>query len=291
MRCDDARRQADAALDGALKADEQDAIEQHLATCPACRAAVAADRRMGDAVRRFARAYPAPRTLHARIDAALTAAPETVPGATPGSGASRPWLRHLKERWARPMASALSGAVLASALTLWIAVPPDRQRLADEVVSAHVRSLLAAHLTDVASSDQHTVKPWFTGKVDVAPPATDLATSGFALIGGRLDYLDGRPVAALVYQHRRHVINVFVMTDTGDGPPVPRSDQGFAIESWRARGLRFIAVSDAAPADLRRLAALLAAEPPSTDQPGAGDGANSAGAGGGVNPGGERPTN
>jgi anti-sigma factor RsiW len=122
----------------------------------------------------------------------------------------------------------------------------DEQRLASEIVSAHLRSLQAGHLTDVLSTDQHTVKPWFNGRLDVSPPVIDLTALGFTLIGGRLDYIDGRAIGAVVYKRRAHVINLFVaQTPNATHSPARTEDvQGFNIRRWRDHGLNFWAVSD-----------------------------------------------
>ena len=124
--------------------------------------------------------------------------------------------------------------------------------IAQEVVSSHVRALMGEHLLDVRSTDQHTVKPWFLGKLDFSPPVTDLAQAGFPLTGGRLDYVAGRPVAAVVYTRGRHTINVFVWPETSDA--VPSSDvraiRGFHVRHWARGGMSYWAVSDVNDADL-----------------------------------------
>src|SRR5204863_5835599 len=124
--------------------------------------------------------------------------------------------------------SMLSAAAAASVVVVALRVA-DEQRLFGEVVTAHLRSLQAEHLTDVPSSDQHTVKPWFNGRLDVAPPVLDLTAEGFRLFGGRLDYIDGKPIAAIVYKRRAHVINLFVTQALGSAPfsLQSKSMQGF----------------------------------------------------------------
>jgi len=130
--------------------------------------------------------------------------------------------------------------------------------LADEIVDAHLRSLQPGHLTDVVSTDQHTVKPWFDGKLDFSPPVQDFADQGYPLQGGRIDVVHGRSVAALVYLRRNHFVNVFVWpTDEMDRAQSSGSQQGYQWIAWRKGGMEFCAVSDAAPAALRRLQSLL----------------------------------
>jgi len=142
------------------------------------------------------------------------------------------------------MGTVLSSAIAASLVIGVIKTDHDQQVLG-EVVSAHVRSLQGAHLTDVQTSDQHTVKPWFNGKLDISPPVVDLTAQGFTLIDGRLDYLDGKSIASIVYQRRKHVINLFV-TDGGAEPQRVKRDtiQGFNVVRWTASDLEFFAVSD-----------------------------------------------
>jgi anti-sigma factor RsiW len=151
-------------------------------------------------------------------------------------------------------------AVLTWSLALTTLLPGGDERIAQEIVTAHVRSLMAPnHLADVVSTDQHTVKPWFTGKLDFAPPVADYAASGFTLTGGRLDYVDGRAAAAITYRHRLHVVNVFVWPAAGEADRTPHTHarQGYSLVGWTRGGLRFCAVGDVAAADLGVLVDLL----------------------------------
>ena len=137
-------------------------------------------------------------------------------------------------------------AIAASGVLVMVMRRDDDRRVLGEVVSAHLRSLQAQHLIDVQSTDQHTVKPWFNGKLDVAPPVADLTAQGFTLLGGRLDYVDAKPVAAIVYRRRVHIINLFCAPAPGSGvrAAVMESLHGFNVRRWRENGLSLWAVSD-----------------------------------------------
>jgi anti-sigma factor RsiW len=153
----------------------------------------------------------------------------------------------------------LATVTTALALFLLILRPPGMPNaMLDEAVSSHVRSLMADHLTDVASTDQHTVKPWFTGKIDFAPSVTDFADQGFPLVGGRLDYLADHPVAALVYHHAKHVINVFVWPDTAVMTSKAENLRGYNVINCSTNGLHYCLVSDLNAKELGDLAGLLA---------------------------------
>jgi len=136
-------------------------------------------------------------------------------------------------------------------------VPRKYQRIEGEIVSAHLRSLQAGHLTDVISTDQHTVKPWFAGKLDVSPPVIDLTAQGFTLIGGRLDYVDARPIGAVVYKRRAHIINLFAWADHGQTLPASGLRDGYRMILWKQNDLDLAAVSDVDPAELDKFVALV----------------------------------
>ena len=229
MTCDEAGILLHALIDGELDAGHAREVEGHIAGCRRCAAELAAYRAMGKEIAGADLRYAAPPALRRRIEAAL---PQT----------RAPSRRAVLRGFA--MGSAAS-AIAATGLFAIILRGDDEQRIQSEVVSAHLRSLQAGHLTDVLSTDQHTVKPWFNGKLDVAPPVADLTAQGFTLIGGRLDYVDGRALGAVVYKRRSHVINLFVAQGANaDHRAKTETVQGFNIRRWSERGLNYWAVSD-----------------------------------------------
>ncbi len=257
MDCDEARRLLHRLLDLEIEPADRVRLEAHLAVCASCVAARAALHRLGEAVRGGASRYRAPDSLAARIAASL---PDDTVGKERARAPAR-LSRARSSRWLPLAASVMLTALVSSGLTFTWTGQSDESRADDEVVAAHIRSLMADHLTDVASSDQHTVRPWFSGRIDLAPPVRDLAADGFPLVGGRLDYLDGRASAALVYRHGPHVINVFVRpaADTGAMPLTLHSRQGYLIGAWAEGGLAYTAISDVGVDEMTRLASLLAA--------------------------------
>jgi anti-sigma factor RsiW len=232
-----------AEFDGELDAAQAAALAAHRAACPACRQA-AAD--LGILRARLKEEAPYHRAPE-RLRRALTAmrAPETAKRAAP---------------WRRLAVSFAAGAALAASVALFLAPSPPGP--ADSVLAAHLRSLQPGHLEDVISTDQHTVKPWFDGRLDFAPPVKDLAAQGFPLQGGRLDYLAGRPVAALVYGRAKHEINLFVWPEPGaDLPPEAASRNGYNLIHWREGGMSLWAASDLEKSELEDFASLWRREP------------------------------
>ena len=241
MTCDEARILLHALIDGELDAGHAREVEAHIATCPDCAAELAAWREMSKAMAGADLRFAAPLALRRRIEAALPQA-QTQIQAVPSR---RAVLRGFA------MGSAVS-AIAATGLVAIVLRGDDEQRITSEIVSAHLRSLQAGHLTDVVSTDQHTVKPWFNGKLDVAPPVIDLTAQGFTLIGGRLDYVDARAIGAIVYRRRLHVINLFVAQTASTERRAAKTEtfQGFNIRSWSEGGLNYWAVSDLAADEL-----------------------------------------
>ena len=250
MNCERTRMLLGAHLDRELDAVDDRELQEHLRECPRCLREVEQQQHMQKFVRSAAPYYRAPAGLESRVRASLRGATAAW---KPPAGTTR-WFASFGGGWQFAGALAALAAVLA---VVWIGSAYNSRRgaadfLAEEIVNAHVRSLLGAHLTDVLSSDQHTVKPWFDGKVDFAPPVRDFSADGFPLVGGRLDYIAGHPAAALVFQRNKHYINVFIWP-AGDGA-VPggseRTVRGYNILSWQQQDLVFSAISDLNKAEL-----------------------------------------
>src|SRR6516225_156972 len=246
MKCDESEVMLHALIDGELDAGHARDVEAHVAACPGCDEKLTAFRAMHEIMSATPLKEAAPAHLRNRIEALM---------ATPASRvvSIRQFMQPTRRSFFGGFAvgSALSAAVAAS-FVLTVIRGDQEQVVADEVVSAHIRSLQALHLMDVATSDQHTVKPWFNGRMDVAPPVIDLTAESFTLLGGRLDYIDGEPVAAVVYQRRKHVINLFVAQHLGarHARAVAESIHGYNVRHWSQDDLDFWAVSDLAGDEL-----------------------------------------
>jgi anti-sigma factor RsiW len=215
------------------------AVERHLQMCDACRREIEEQRDVRDRVHAGRSYVDAPETLRMRVLASLPSNPARRTGRVSWQG----W-------WAGAMTALAMLLALGWGISGYRA-SPAQQGLTEELVASHVRSLQVDHLADVASSDQHTVKPWFLGKVDFAPPVIDMGQLGFPLIGGRLDYLGGRNVAVLVYRRNRHPINLYVWPGSGT-PSAPQATQwqGYHLVRWSDGTMNYSAVSDLAESDL-----------------------------------------
>jgi anti-sigma factor RsiW len=248
--CKEIRQLLPAHADRELGVLESVGIDRHLLACPTCQGELARQELMRVGVRKHATYFAPPAHLEASIKAAL--ARETA------SAAVRPQRRWT---WRWPNAGMAFASVFAIAMSSWLylAVPTANDLLADEVISSHVRSLMVDHVADVASSDQHTVKPWFNGKLDFAPPVSDFTAEGFPLVGGRLDYLDRRPVAALVYRHRQHLINVYAWpaADERDSAPQSLTRNGYHMMRWTEGGMAYWVISDLNAGELETLVQIL----------------------------------
>ena len=238
MNCDEAEILIHALIDNELDASHAREVEAHLATCPRCTAELAAYRQMREAMGKTDLRFTAPASLRQRLDEALPKPTEAPANVVP-----------LTSRRSLLRGFAMGSAMSALAATLLVAVVvrhDDQQIIESEIVSSHLRSLQPGHLIDVVSTDQHTVKPWFNGKLDVSPPVIDLTAQGFTLIGGRRAYVDARAIGAVVYKRRAHVINLFVAqtSNAARKPAKIEAIQGFNIRRWSDRGLNYWAVSD-----------------------------------------------
>lgn len=242
MNCQDIRELIDSYVDGELDLVNHLEIERHLAACDECDA-VYKNRTALSAAFDESFNFSAPASLRKSIQKELRDV-----GSEPKP--KRIW------HWGW-LATAAVAAVLLVTIFVFHSTPPSDDVLATEIVSNHVRSLMANHLMDVPSTDQHTVKPWFDGKLDFSPPVIDLASQNFTLIGGRLDYAGNRPVAALVYQRRQHYINLFVFPSKGssDSGEKVSVKQGYNIVQWNRGGMSFWAVSDLNATELQEFAA------------------------------------
>ena len=248
MGCELSQLQLHAYFDGELDAVSASAFETHLKSCFECQTALASEEALRASIANANLYERTPAALRRSIAAQIPALPAAVPHTHALSPA---W------RWLALAASFLFLATLSWQVLLHFRAASEQPPLVAAALDAHLRSLQLGHLADVQSTDQHTVKPWFDGKIDFAPPVRDFANDGFPLLGGRLDVLDRQTVAALVYGRRKHIINVFVSpAGTAPEPPSPSSagsSQGYNWLAWQNGGFSFYAVSDVNPADLEQL--------------------------------------
>ena|ERR1700678_2694406 len=255
MSCELPRTVIHGYLDGELDAVRAAEFEKHLEECPECVAALESQESLRSSLQRAQLYEKAPPQLRQKVLAGLRPA-EPIPISVRRRPGVAQWL-------------AVAAVLLLLLYAGWRIIPGldgknNQNVLAAQIVDAHLRSLQPGHLTDVVSTDQHTVKPWFDGKLDFSPPVHDFANDGFPLQGGRLDVVAGRTVAALVYGRRKHFVSVFIWPagETAekvetDNSPRTGSQQGYNWINWRENGMEFYAVTDAAPADLTELQRLL----------------------------------
>ena len=227
-------------VDGELDLANARETERHLQSCANCRRTERAIRELRSAVTNDAAAYRAPAHLRRNVRAALRREAKSS--------------RHTLSPWLMFATGAAFAALIVGFVLFQTMRATRTDAIVDQVVANHVRSLLAAQLVDVVSSDQHTVKPWFDGKIDFAPEVHDLAVKGFPLVGGRLDYLDGKTVAALVYQRNKHPINLFITPAPAsrNTSPTVMTRRGYNVLSWTNNGMKYWAVSDLNQAELRQ---------------------------------------
>jgi anti-sigma factor RsiW len=235
-------------LDGELDLVRSLEIEAHLKDCQTCARNLSELGSLRSVISNNALRFEPSAALRKRIGAAIR-----NEGDRTNVSSRRSW------RWLIPAVSFPVLAIVVVSLFALLSRPSTSDLVAQEIVSSHVRSLMEKHLTDVPSSDQHTVKPWFDGRLDFSPPVKDLAAAEFSLVGGRLDYIGNRPVAALVYQHRQHYINMFVWPSTGaseaSGKILVR--QGYNLVNWTNSGMNYWAISDLNLAELQQFVQLL----------------------------------
>ena len=257
MTNEEANRLLNAYIDGELDPAKSLELEAHLAENPSVRAACERLREMSAAIRDKADYHATPAWLEARVRAAIPAGPENV--------SARPaWWRWLTPAgavaadWLRPAASFAAVALVTWMVALGTMRPNEDERITQEMLASHVRATLTNRFYDVASSDQHTVKPWLSARLAFSPPVADLSSSGFELAGGRLDYIGAQPVAVLVYKRRAHLIDVFVWPVEAQKSEQTSTRDGFNIEHFAKNGMDYWLVSDLSRNELNDLARLIA---------------------------------
>ena len=253
MDCSKARTMLDPYVDRELDLAASLDVETHLRSCSVCAITHQNIRTLRAGMREKALYFDAPASLFARMQTAFETEAVQPAAPSPRSFKLAPY------RWWAVAAVFLLAAFTGVSVMRLQRAAHGGTMLAQEAVTDHIRSLMGTHLADVASSNQHTVKPWFDGKLDYSPPVKDLAAQGFPLIGGRLDYLGGRPVAALVYRRKKHLINLFVWPDRGgpDSEPAIFTQQGYHVLHWKESEMTYWAVSDLDSSELTRFEQLI----------------------------------
>jgi anti-sigma factor (TIGR02949 family) len=252
MDCKRAKELLSAYADRELAVPDALEVERHLAACTDCQREYTSLAALSKAIREHAEYHQAPRHLEKRVLAQLPSAKQPT-RRTPA----------LHWNWLNAGAALATIFAVAWSVGLYLALPSDDERLADELVASHVRSLMGDRVADVVSSDQHTVKPWFNGKLDFSPTVNDFAAQGFPLLGGRVDYVHQRPVATLVYRHHKHLVNLYLWPDSarGKADTTVNSKQGYHLIHWTANGTAHWAISDLDVDELRALVRLIQQQP------------------------------
>ena len=250
MDCTNARSLLDGYLDHELDRKLSTKLEEHLDACDDCSRTVAARASLGTMLKKEASYYPAGPALASRIRAGIRQTTAQREGRL-----RKPRFKLLDwNRWLPLGGAVVAGALVASVATLQVASAPQDDALVAQLINGRSRSIVTGHQIDVASSDQHTVKPWLSSKLDFSPNVIDLAASGFPLRGGRLDYVNNRAVAVLVYGHHEHLIDLYIWPeDTARDSAASRalSRRGVNVLHWTAGGMTHWAVSDINEADLK----------------------------------------
>jgi anti-sigma factor RsiW len=240
-------------IDGEITGPEAEAIERHIEGCADCQAFCADAAALSDAIRTHAPRYAAPTSLRGRVEAMLDEETRPAPLFRASASARRGFWR-----------GAFSGAgitAIAAGLGFLAILPPSASTLADQVTLAHTKALMEGREIQVVSTDHHTVKPWFAGRLPLSPPVADFAAQGYQLTGGRLDTVAGAPAAVVVYQHGKHEIDLFVWADRGSTLPSAGLSHGYRSMFWKNQDLDFAAVSDTAAPELATFVSLVRAEP------------------------------
>jgi anti-sigma factor RsiW len=254
VTCDLSQTRLHAYFDGELDAMGSAEFERHLESCPDCETRLAAEEKLRSALVGAQLYARVPETLRRKLQTSLPTAAIPPQVTDPKRSVADSW------RWLAIAASVILAAILGTHYLETLNHHSQQQAMAAVIVDAHLRSLQPGHLEDVISTDQHTVKPWFDGKIDFAPPVRDFANDGFPLLGGRLDVIDSRTAAALVYGRRKHIVNVFVeKSQPGDSQDASGELQGYHWITWQQNSFTFTAVSDTAYADLDQLKQLFLA--------------------------------
>ena len=245
MQCKEAHKLLDGYVDGELDIIRNLEMERHVHDCSLCSEDYKTQQELRNAIKANLPYFNAPEALQERIATSVRKAARTESAA-----------RFFRNQWMSIAAPLAAAAIVVLAFFPLLKRPSADEVLTREVLASHLRSLMADHLSDVASSDQHTVKPWFNGKLDFSPPVLDVANEGFPLVGGRLDYVNNRPVAALVYAHRKHFINLFVWPSgsANNGGTETTIRQGYNILHWTKAGMTFWVVSDLNKTELQDFA-------------------------------------